>query len=85
MSALTKPMIHTLATIGGGSDPISAEGVLSMSKVTSAGAPGPDVFHIVFAMASHAMNPKEVVWKFADATARDSTYAAALAAISTAV
>jgi len=87
MSALAKPLIHSVNVLSGQSDPVNVEEIQTMTRVVNdnPGINTTSEFHLAFAMRDHDQNPKSVTWKFADETALDAAYAAILALASTAV
>jgi len=91
MSALAKPLIHTVASDVALSAVVNAEHIMAVSTLDNpSGTPnGVDEFLILFSILGTDGQVKTVEWKFStvatpEAT-RDTTFAAIVAAISTAV
>ncbi len=87
MSALAKPLIHSVNVLSGQSDPVNVEEIQTMTRVVNenTGINAPAQYHLSFGLRAHDQNPKSMTWKFADETALDDAYAAILALASTAV
>lgn len=88
MSALTTPFIHTAHTVGGASEPVNAEQVLSIGKTTidpNSSAGSRATYEIVFQMADHGANPKEIRWRYETEEDRDNDYEGILVIVSTEV
>lgn len=91
MSALTKPLIHTVNSDVAVSAVVNAENVHGVSKTNAPkiGDNGKDKFYVNFNILGTDNQVKSVAWLYSDsATAeadRDADYAAAVALVSTAV
>lgn len=81
MSALTKPLIHTVDTVGGVAQPVNAEKVIELFGQDEIAADGSVTrYNIVFKMGDY---PRSIVWTYAASATRDTDLAAVIAAIST--
>lgn len=88
MSALTTPFIHTTKTIDGVAAPVNIEQVAAFDKVTidaNSAVGSRAVYNIVFVLANHGVNPKEVIWRYEDEATRDDDYDGIVAAVSSEV
>jgi len=93
MSAIAKPMIHSVNTVGGIAEPVNVEFLKDMTKLNvpqvHSDLPLRTKYIIQFVVLSTDNQEKNVEWNFGDTAAalvaRDAAYVAALAAVSTAV
>ncbi len=81
MSALAKPLTHSTKTIGGDSDPINVEHILTVTPVTADNdvVNTTDKFLLIIALQGHGQHPKNVTWRYPNAVDRDADLASILA------
>lgn len=87
MSGILKPFVHTTNTINA-VDPLHADSIVeaTTNTIEVSGTGGKDTYSINFAL-NRAGNQgvDNVAWLYADATARDTDYAAFIVAFATAL
>lgn len=87
MSALAKPLIHSV-TATGLADPINIEHVAAITKETVLAASNintSDRFNIIFKFRGENTTPQEITWRYATEVLRDASYDAIIALASTVV
>jgi hypothetical protein len=87
MSALTKPLINSTKVIGGASDPINVEKVISIAatnKPSIAGRNEPPRWSLTFHFEENgAGTPNFIEWKYDNVVDRDADLASILTLAST--
>lgn len=86
MSALAKPLIHSVNTINAPSEPVNAEHIMHVGKTTTPPNAGTkERYRIDFTILATDNQPKHVTWDFASEQLRDDEFDAVIVATSAAV
>lgn len=78
MSSIALPLIHSVTatnTVGGVSPTVPIEQVIDISVLDITNVPGGSPrYEIIFTVLSTDNQPRKIIWRYADATARDTEY-----------
>jgi hypothetical protein len=86
MSAITNPLFYTTKTQGGKSSVVNIDHVMAIDKHdidTSVATNQKPTYKIVFLIAGHNNNVKEIVWLYNSEAERDEDYAVILDEVGT--